>query len=116
MICNLDRQTRRLKKFVVSEVGLNQPALNAAFQDARKDQALRHRHIARENPDPIDLFNIHAGIGQRKRKRNQRQPANSPAARDAAVFHHRKQREPRAQGLPAQHEEIAALIPIRPIR
>ena len=24
----------------------------------------RHRHIACENPDPIDLFNIRASIGQ----------------------------------------------------
>ena len=115
-IRNLDGQTRCLKKFVVSEVGLNQPALNAAFQDARKDQALRHRHIARENPDPIDLFTIRVSIDQRKRKRNQRQPANSPAARDAAVFYHRKKRKSRAQGLPSQHKEITALIPILLIR
>ena len=87
-IRNLDGQTRCLKKFVVSEVGLNQPALNAAFKDARKNQALRHRYIARKHPDPMDLFDIRISIGQRKRKRNQRQPANSPAARDAAVFHH----------------------------
>ena len=33
----------------------DQPALNAAFKDARKNQALRHRHIARENPDPIEM-------------------------------------------------------------
>ena len=116
LIRDLDRQTRCLKKFVVSEVGLDQPALNAAFKDARKNQALRHRHIARKHPDPIDFFNIRASIGQRKRKRNQRQPANSPAAWDAAVFRHRKKREPRAQGLPTHHKEIAALIPILPIR
>lgn len=39
LIRDLDRQTRCLKKFVVSEVGLDQPALNAAFKDARK---IRH--------------------------------------------------------------------------
>ena len=116
MIRNLDGQARRLKKLVVSEIGLDQPALNAAFKDTRKDQALRHRHIARKHPNPMDLFDIRASIGQRKRKRNQRQPANSPTARDAAIFHHRKKRKSRAQGLPTHHKEIAALIPILLIR
>ena len=115
-IRNLDRQTRCLKKLVISEVGLDQPTLNAAFKDARKDQALRHRHIACKNPDPIDPINIHISIDQRKYKRNQRQPTKFPAARDAAVFRHRKKRGPRAQGLPNQHKEIAALISILPIR
>ena len=75
-------------KVSISEVGLNQPALNAAFKDAHKDQALRHRHIARKHPDPMDLFDISISIGQRKCEGDRRQPANSPAVRDAAVFHH----------------------------
>ena len=90
LIRNLDRQTRCLKKFVVSEVGRNQSALNTAFKDASENQALGHRHIARKHPDPINLFHICASVGQRKRKRNQRQPANAPAAGDTAVSHHRK--------------------------
>ena len=116
MIRNLNRQTRRLKKLVVSKIGLDQPALDAAFKDACKDQALRHRHIAREHPYPINLFDISISIGQRKREGDQRQPANSPAVRDPAAPHHQNKRERRTQGLPAQHEVIAFLIPILPIR
>ena len=40
IICDLNRQTCRLKQFPVSEVGRDQSALDTAFKDTCKDQAL----------------------------------------------------------------------------
>ena len=115
-IRDLHRKRCRFQKLIVSAVGLDESALDAAFKNAGKHQALGDCHVSRQHPDPMDLFGIRINICQRKRKRHQRQPADSLRVRDTAFCHDHKKRERRTKELPAEHEEISSLITVRSVR
>ena len=109
---DLDWQARRLKQLVVAEIGLNEPALDAAFKNAGKNQAERHGHVSRDHPDPVRPAHIRDGIAHRHDKRNERQPTKTSAVRNAAVAQDHRDGNHGAQKLPHHHEEIPDLVAI----
>ena len=64
-IRNLYRQRCRFQKLIVSAVGLDESALDAAFKNTGKHQALGNRHVSRQHPNPMDFFGIRINICQR---------------------------------------------------
>ena len=111
-ICNLHRQGRCFQKLVVSQIGLDQAALDAAFKDAGKHQALCNRQIPCQHPDPLYFCHICVNVGHRKGKGDQGQAEVDPAVGQAAFDENQNHGTSRTNQLPYKPQIIPCSIAV----
>ena len=105
-----------VEQLLIVGVGLDEAALDAAFKNGGENQAHGHREVARQQPYPVDAFDVRPAVHEHQHEGHHRQPQIAAALEDAAFGEDQHQRRGGAQHHPRQHHIAAGAVAVVIVR